>query len=229
MSIKRMSAVWEHSKQEKVKLLILLSLADRADDDGYCWPSRSDIAKRSRCSERYVTTAINEIEIDGELAVNERAGTTHQFIVTVGMTEDEITAAKKRRFMGVEPSSGVNPSSRGGGTALPGGGGTPRLVEPSLLITNETSIKHRPISFFLQEMNIDKFKPKYGAYQAEDLCMMLKEAAEIVGYDEYVKIIEWNKGNEYKHIPSRVKAILTAAKGWAKDEPKEKGTGGRLI
>ena len=38
MSIKRMNAVWNLSKQSGSALLVLLALADRADDDGFCWP-----------------------------------------------------------------------------------------------------------------------------------------------------------------------------------------------
>lgn len=98
MSNKRLTAVWDKSTQSGTKLLVLLSLADRADDDGFCWPSLKDTAQRSRTQRSYATTLIREIEKDGELYIHQRLGFTNQYIVTVGLTPQEIKTALMRRF-----------------------------------------------------------------------------------------------------------------------------------
>lgn len=98
MSNKRMTAVWDKSLQKGTKLLALLSLADRADDDGHCWPSHTDTAKRTRSIRSYVHRMLTDIEADGELYIHRRPGKSHRYLVIVGMDDDEIRAAMGRRF-----------------------------------------------------------------------------------------------------------------------------------
>ena len=53
MSIRLMSQVWEDARiQSQAELLVLLSLADHARDDGLCWPSIRTIAAKARIEER---------------------------------------------------------------------------------------------------------------------------------------------------------------------------------
>lgn len=68
-----MSLVWEHSQQSGSSLLVLLALADFADDDGYCYPSVARLAKKARLSERATQYALRDLEEAGELSV-ERGG-----------------------------------------------------------------------------------------------------------------------------------------------------------
>ena len=98
MSNKRLTAVWEHSRQKGTKLLALLSLADRSDDDGFCWPSHQDTAQRARSKRTYILSVLRDIESAGELFVHCRPGNTHQYLVLPGMTFAEITKALAKRF-----------------------------------------------------------------------------------------------------------------------------------
>ena len=54
MSIKVMSIIWERSERSGSELLLLLALADHADDSGACYPSVSRLAAKTRMSERSV-------------------------------------------------------------------------------------------------------------------------------------------------------------------------------
>src|ERR1700733_434815 len=77
MSIKIMSDVWAYSKASATPLLVLLCLADWADDDGECWPSISTIARKCRLKDdRHVKRVIHEtLERDlGEVVVIPGAG-----------------------------------------------------------------------------------------------------------------------------------------------------------
>jgi hypothetical protein len=61
MSIKVMTAVWDYSRASGTPLLVLLKLADWANDDGECWPSISTIAQKCRLKdERHVKRIIHE-------------------------------------------------------------------------------------------------------------------------------------------------------------------------
>lgn len=77
MSIRVMSLVWEHSKQQGSALLVLLAIADFADDDGYCYPSVERLAHKSRMSVRNVRYILRQLEESGELVI-ERGGGRHR-------------------------------------------------------------------------------------------------------------------------------------------------------
>ena len=68
MSIKIMSAVWEHAPAEGGKLLVLLALADHANESGLCWPSLPSLAKKARLSQRHVRRILRELERDALVA-----------------------------------------------------------------------------------------------------------------------------------------------------------------
>jgi len=59
MSLRVMNRVWDHSGQSGSALLLLLALADQANDQGVCWPSVDTLARKTRLSERTVQELIN--------------------------------------------------------------------------------------------------------------------------------------------------------------------------
>jgi hypothetical protein len=69
MSIKVMSWVWEHGPDGPGELLVLLALANFADDDGACWPSIARVAHLARMSERNARRVIRKLELGGYLTV----------------------------------------------------------------------------------------------------------------------------------------------------------------
>jgi hypothetical protein len=74
MSIKIMSLVWETDLSGSQKL-VLLALADAANDEGYCWPSLNTIAKKVCLQKRYVVDIIKCLA-DKKYIVKKRRGTT---------------------------------------------------------------------------------------------------------------------------------------------------------
>ena len=98
MSNKRLTAVWDYSKHKGTALLALLSLADRADDDGFCWPSHADTAQRSRVFRSYIVSIMKKLTGSGEVYEHKRPGKTSQYLVLVGQIDSEIELGLKRRF-----------------------------------------------------------------------------------------------------------------------------------
>jgi hypothetical protein len=65
VSIKIMSAVWESGEVSGATLLVLLALADYANDNGVCWPGVPALSRKARVSERYVRELLGDLEGNG--------------------------------------------------------------------------------------------------------------------------------------------------------------------
>jgi DNA-binding IclR family transcriptional regulator len=86
-----MSAAWDHADvASPLALLVLLALANHADDAGHCWPSVERIAHLSRCSGRTVQRQLTELETAG-LVVRELgggSGHTSRYRVLPGLVDN---------------------------------------------------------------------------------------------------------------------------------------------
>lgn len=69
MSIRIMTSVWDDGPDDKGELLVLLALADNANDDGYCWPSISYLSRKCRLSERGILDIEIRLESEGYLRI----------------------------------------------------------------------------------------------------------------------------------------------------------------
>ena len=74
MSIKIMTAIWDGETLGPSERLVLLSLADHADDHGTCYPSMGRLAKRTGMTVRGVQKLIRSLTEDGYLSVRIGAG-----------------------------------------------------------------------------------------------------------------------------------------------------------
>ena len=73
MSVRIMSLAWELPLSPTEKLVIL-ALADCANDEGECWPSIATIARKSNLGERSVQRSIQALKDAGHLSRHEVAG-----------------------------------------------------------------------------------------------------------------------------------------------------------
>jgi hypothetical protein len=69
MSAKVVSFIFEHSKTVGSARVLMLAIADMANNDGECWPGRANLARRVNVSVRQITRLIQECERTGELSV----------------------------------------------------------------------------------------------------------------------------------------------------------------
>jgi hypothetical protein len=69
-----MTNVWAHSRSEGSARLILLAIADFADDKGRAYPSVGTLAQKARVSERTAQYAIAELVSLGELVISKNTG-----------------------------------------------------------------------------------------------------------------------------------------------------------
>lgn len=96
MSIKETSRVWETSKQDSTALLLLLSLADCADDWGHCWPGRKFLAKHARCDIATVSRLVAKLIRDDELYAARQTGRGTHYVILCGLSPaDQIDRRRK--------------------------------------------------------------------------------------------------------------------------------------
>ncbi|MET9055474.1 helix-turn-helix domain-containing protein [Streptomyces bacillaris] len=104
MSIKVTNWVWARSESRNGARLVLLALADRADDNGLAWPSIDDLVERTKLSRRAVQKGIAALVEEGELTV-ENGGGRHRSnryrIVPKQCTSDGVTTEEPRTYDGV--------------------------------------------------------------------------------------------------------------------------------
>lgn len=117
MSIKVTNWVWAKSESRNGARLVMLALADRADDKGFAWPSIEDICERAKLSERAVQKGIAKLVEIGELQVESGGGRrvrNRYQIVPKPRTSDGVTDEYPRNSDGVtdgkpRTSDGVSP------------------------------------------------------------------------------------------------------------------------
>lgn len=74
MSVKILSDVWNHSKAKNSDLLLLLALADAADDDGVSVADIDDLAHKTRLNVEETKTRLCALEAGGVLRRLENVG-----------------------------------------------------------------------------------------------------------------------------------------------------------
>lgn len=107
MSIQLMQQVWSLTTTTGSERLVLLALADAANDEGLCWPSLAKIAEKANISKRYVIDIIKKLQDKSLLIVEHRHDnsgdfTSNYYKVVVNQSslgsEQEITTGSEQEF-----------------------------------------------------------------------------------------------------------------------------------
>lgn len=107
MSIKIMAEVWEHAPVSQGSLLVLLALADAADEGSrMCFPGIARLARYARLGERQVHNCLRELREAGVVTVDRNQGPAGTNLYTITRPSE----------WGVQKLQGVKPISGGGET-----------------------------------------------------------------------------------------------------------------
>ncbi len=119
MAIRTMSLVWDHSTLGGTELLLLLAIADFADETGRAWPSVATLAKKIRMSERNARYLLKKIAATGELVVEHGKGPR-------GCNLFRVQTLQGANLAGLQPVATV------GGNGWPRGAAIAFAPEPSV-------------------------------------------------------------------------------------------------
>jgi hypothetical protein len=86
-----MTRIWEHAPYKESTLLVLLALADYADDHGICWPDIPSLAAKARISDRRAIDIIKALEEDGAILFERGGGRgkRSRYAILVGLTDEQ--------------------------------------------------------------------------------------------------------------------------------------------
>lgn len=73
-----MSLIWERAPYTAGSLLVLLALADWANDEGVAWPSMDRLAEKARIDRRSAQRIVRQLAKDGVLVLEEGGGRSKQ-------------------------------------------------------------------------------------------------------------------------------------------------------
>jgi hypothetical protein len=171
MSIAIMTDVWDKSKHKSTELLILLALADRANDDGICWPGHTSLSKRGRIARRQIINVLNELSESGELYIARRPGSSNIYAVLTGCIYVDAAA---RRKLADDLAGGVQRIARGSARRYTPTDTTPPhkpsdepSVKPLLTTINGTNLSvayEQAFGYLCSGTNLDKLKDLAAAY-----------------------------------------------------------------
>lgn len=130
MSIKVMARVWDESRLKGSELLLLLAIADFANDEGKAWPKVSTLAHKTRMSERQTQRLIQSAEESGELVVHKNQGPRGTNLYEVMSPRQDVTPTS------TSPGGDTDDTSRGDIAVSP---------EPSLDPSLDPSVGQMPI------------------------------------------------------------------------------------
>lgn len=106
MSLRCLTWVFHDSDADGFDRLVLLAIADEADDDGgNAYPSQQRIADKAHVSKRSVQRSIDQLERDGELLVERPAekgrGHVWTYTVLMGRTPAQVEEGRAARLFEV--------------------------------------------------------------------------------------------------------------------------------
>lgn len=90
MSLRALTSVWESSTQEGGPLLVMLALADNANDQMIAYPSVPTIARKARLSERQVRRVLRDLEEAGEIkVVGTKSNNVKSYLLTPSLAKEK--------------------------------------------------------------------------------------------------------------------------------------------
>jgi hypothetical protein len=109
MSIHCICRVWDHSSQKGRALLLLLAIADGADEYGLACPGLATLAARIRMSRDQTLRLLARLQDAGELLVLPCPGGDHLYLVRSGAGRQTLAAGLDRAasFGAILPAGAV--------------------------------------------------------------------------------------------------------------------------
>ncbi len=109
MSVKLMALVWELDLSTFEKL-VMLALADCANDDGECWPSVATLSRKTGAAERTVQRSLRALEQCGLLKTITLTGRGNRYWLNPRHSDTPATLAPDPRHSDTTPPPQWHPN-----------------------------------------------------------------------------------------------------------------------
>ena len=157
MSIKVMNLVWQRAPVQSGELLMLLVLADNADDKGTCYPGVPYLARKARMSERNVQLCLRKLADAGYVKVFPNRGPSgvNMYCVDLGLLyslpDDFVPAKDEKGGENISPPKAIHPvksATEGVKNEAPGGEAhfTQTVIEPSVRTSQDAQAREGAVS-----------------------------------------------------------------------------------
>ncbi|MCB0073288.1 MAG: helix-turn-helix domain-containing protein [Caldilineaceae bacterium] len=168
MSIAAMTFYWNERPDitDRTELMVLLALADFANDDGICFPGYETLSQKCRMSKRTAIRTVQRLQETGEIYVEERAGmtgpggTTNRYILLGFINRNKPQRGDTASLVTPRPSGdilstrGDTVSTRGdilterGDIAVSPDPSIEPSIDPSIEPSGERTAAAAPLTFF---------------------------------------------------------------------------------
>lgn len=201
MSIQAMTWVWGLEALDTSQAMVLLALADAANDDGFaCWPSQETLARKSRMSvrsvKRHIATLRDAGLIDVETQSSTRGRRANLYRLHVGVEPDFSALSRQRAKLApsdntgeekvdIPPKGQIDPlRNEGSNEALKGTPMTPTKGTPMTPCNIRTVIKNHQTEPTREEapvaQEVESFGPVGSGVDAEIDSLPLEADAELI-------------------------------------------------
>jgi len=97
MSFKLTALMLDHGPSDPLAKLVALALCDRADENGICWPSRSDLRARTGAADATITRKLRALESAGFIQRRQRFNNSSVFRVNAAKLQElELQAQREK-------------------------------------------------------------------------------------------------------------------------------------
>lgn len=152
MSTTILGECWPLQGMTVSQKMVLIALADQANDDGVCWPGVKSIGRRSCLSERAVQDALAWLEAVGLISKQYRPNTSTSYTVRPGSYDPAKAPPPRRRKRSGAPGEGGAPGADGApphADGAPGGAdGAPpgvRQAHPNHQLNHQVTTSEPPM------------------------------------------------------------------------------------
>ncbi|EGQ8175198.1 helix-turn-helix domain-containing protein [Vibrio vulnificus] len=215
MSVKVMSYVWDIPSFKGSDKLVMLCLADHADDQGICWPSIDTISRKSGVSATTVKSTLKKLESGNWIAKKNRFKTAetgrlvranNQYQLNVYLlkktadeqTDFEQTNFDHSKFEQTREPQGVGQNSTGGGSESGYKPSVDPSIEPSSkdLVPSEleTAEPEDPVLF---RIPLNR-KNTYHSVTQSDVMQWSMDYPAVDVMQKLREIVIWNNNNPSK-------------------------------
>lgn len=124
-----MTAVWALAMPHADKI-VLLALADNANDEGYCYPSASTLSRKCGMNERSIRRIVERLQDMGHVTQHDRPGRSSTFDIHPGRT---VTPdGQSPRTLGQDTPDRPSPTPRTVSPSTPDRPSPITIIEPSI-------------------------------------------------------------------------------------------------